>query len=140
MATVKRYYVKIRGGAQRCLAETIYYRNNLSLDLLVKWMWFFKFREARYIVENPRHYCELSHGSYDYLPPAEEQRKMLRDKIINKKGRITLYTKKIALAENNWNELFPIGDYEPYQRAIAKFQRVKSELKLLEAEYSLIQL
>lgn len=132
----KRYFVKIRGGNQQCLAETIYYKNQMSLQFLFKWMWFFKYREACYRVANPKHYCELSHGSYDYTPPAEAQLKSLKDKIINKKGRITLYSNKIALAEKHWNELFPISENDIYKKAIDKLQRMKSELITLEADYA----
>jgi hypothetical protein len=130
-----RWYVRIRAGKDQSLAESVYYRNDLSFQLLSKWMWYFKYREALHRVSYPRHYCELQHGSYDYTPPKEIELKNLRNRIINKKGKVTEYQSKLQRAEKTWNQLFPIHEYEAYKKCEEKINRLKSELEVLQTEY-----
>ncbi len=132
----KRFWVKIRAGQYQCLSEPIYYRNDLPFHCISKWRWYFQYREALYRVSNPRHYVELTQGSYDYVPPIEEKRKQLKNKLIAKKGQITALKNAIKTAEQNWNELFPIQQNEAYKNAVQKIIRLEDERFKIETEFA----
>jgi hypothetical protein len=127
----KRWWVKIRGGQYQGLAQNIYYNRDLPFEVFSKYQWYFKYRAALYRVSHPKHYCEIESGSYDYIPTAEQEAKRLKDKIAGKKATITKYENKLRAFERNWNSLFPYTDYEPYQVAVAKIEKLKIELTQL---------
>ena len=118
------------------MTKLIYYRNDLPFELFNKWKWYFNYREALYRVQNPRHYVLLTHGSYDYVAPIDEQKKRLNDKLVNAKGRVTKYENILKKAKANWNELFPIEDDEMYKKAILKVDKIQHEVRLYEYELS----
>ncbi len=131
---VVKYWVKIRTGKQQALAETVYYKTDMFPAFFLRWLWWFKAKEAKIRLENPRWFTEISHGHYDWVAPVELQIKVLTDKIRNRKARLTEYNTKVRMAEQNWTELFPIQDDELYKKAIAKITRLQSEKEALEAE------
>jgi hypothetical protein len=130
----KRYFVKVRGGKQQALAETIYYRNEMTFEFFIKWRWYFEYRAALYRVNNPRHFVDISHGGYEYIPPRVELIKMLKNKITNRKGKVTQWDCCISKAKETWSELFPIEDDQMFQKAVAKLNKAKLELEQMEAE------
>lgn len=124
-----RWYVKIRAHEKyQGLAKSIYFKNEMTFEFLTKWLWFFKYREALYRVKNPRHYIELTHGSYDWIPSGEKATIDLKNKIQGKKATITKYKNLLKKAEENWNELFPITDDHLYKKCVSKIARLEQEL------------
>lgn len=132
----RRFWVKIIAGKEQGMSKTIYYRNDLPFQVMNKWRWYFRYREALYRVQNPRHYVELSSGSYDYVAPIDEQRKELRNKIKGAKAVVTKYENLLKKAKESWQELFPIEDEEDYKKSVLKINKKKHEVRLYEYELS----
>lgn len=130
----KRFYVTIKTGPHQGLATGVYHRNELPFKVLMKWMWYYEYRAALVRIQNPKWYTALLHGSYDYSPPLEEARKNLRNKIINKKAKITQNENSLMMAKKTWAELFPIEEYSLYQKAVEKIKKLKVELLFMETE------
>lgn len=130
----RRYFIKVRGGIQQALAETIYYRNDMTFEFFIKWRWYFEYRAALYRVNNPRHFVDISHGGYDFIPPRAQLIKTLKNKISNRKGKVTHWEWCIGKAKETWNELFPIEDDQTYQKALTKLNKAKFELSQMETE------
>ena len=106
--------------------------NGLSMEQMNKWRWYFIYRAALLQVKYPRLRVEHQWGS----SPAEG--KSLINALISRRsfyaGRITMWSRKIREAEQEWNELFPIQEHALYQKAIAKLQATREELKRIENE------
>lgn len=134
----KRYFVKIRAGKTQSVAETIYFQNGLTFELMSKYRWYFKYRTALYQVQHPRHFVEMEHGGYKYTPPDQEQLKSLKDKIAGKRRTISKFRTQVLMAEQNWSWLFPIDEDKDYLRALAKIEEHQAELEELENKFQTI--
>lgn len=114
--------------------ELRHYWNGFPFNVFLRWQWYFRYRTALLQIQHPKKYVELRTFNYDYVPAAEERKKRLKDKITARKRKITQYKNSLAKAEENWNELFPIGEYLLYQKAVAKIERLEKELIQLQNE------
>ena len=101
-------------------------------------MWYWRYREALLRVKFPRHYIQLDHGTYDYVPSSEEKIKKLTNQVRAKKGKVTEYTTKLQLIKNSWNEIFPIEDDIRYKNTVAAIDKKKFELAEMEAELKIL--
>ncbi len=107
-----------------------------SFEQYNKWKWYFRYRQAKWQIENPKAFVQLELFNYTFMSEEDLEKKRLKDKITGNKGKLTQYLNKLKLVEDNWNELFPIIDYEPYQRAQAKIFLLKNKISDLEIELS----
>lgn len=131
---LKRFYVKICAGPAAGGNPCIYHNTGFTFNQFMKWQWYFNYRAALYKIQHPRHYVDISTGSYDYVPPKEEQIKRLKDKITAKKATITKYENLVRLAKKTWDQLFPLEEEPSYKRAVAKIEKAKQELSQLQTE------
>jgi hypothetical protein len=131
------WYVRIRQGPQQALAESVYYRKDMTFEFMTRWKWYFLYREARYRVEAPKAFTELSIGNYEADPRTtnEIKAKRLRDRITNKKGKITEISNRMKKAREKWNSLFPIEEDPWWSPALAKIEELQCELATMELEY-----
>jgi hypothetical protein len=104
-------------------------------EQFTRWKWYFEYRAALFKVKNPRAYVEVKYGPEPATGKTEFT--ILRNRIRAKKAKITEFTNKLKMAEDSWNELFPIVEDQLYKRAVTKIERLKNELTEMEAEYSL---
>lgn len=128
----KRFVVRIFAGSDRLHSKCVYYRTNLPYAVLNKWMWYFKYREARYRVEYPKYHIELDHSSYDIVIPQIRQVEALNNQIRAKKAYITKINNRLMNAKKNWTEIFPIVESEPYIEAVRAISTKHDEIKSLE--------
>lgn len=134
----------------------------LTGEIFQKWRWYFDYRAARYKVEHPREYVEITYGqeSMELVDPLRYEQAMLARKIISCKGKITEWLRKMDEAERNyiaWMErdhqeqlqrspLFaPAAAPDPqaalqqepnYQRAVAKVAAKRRELAAMQIRYN----
>jgi hypothetical protein len=127
--------VYVRKGGGR---EVIFFMKDMTGSFKIKWMWYFNYRAALYQVKNPRAVIVIDHGIYDHVPKEEFLAKILRDKIRNRKGKITEWEGKVKRFKENWNSLFPIEENPSYKSALARIERAKQEKENLEAEFQII--
>lgn len=106
--------------------------DNMSFDVRCKWDWYFKYRAALIQVKHPRAHVEFLWGHEQAKGALLEN--IHKNRIRAKKGKITEVENKLQKAREIWNELFPIEDYEPYQRACSKLFNLKNELRELEEQ------
>jgi hypothetical protein len=130
--SAKRFWVNIWAGPSRGNWKNIYHRRDLPFEVLCKWQWYFEYRAALYKVSNPKHKVELTTGSYEFVPPIEEEQKRLKNVITGKKATITKYENLLKKAIETWNQLFPIEDDLHYKKCVLKIDKLKCELRELE--------
>ena len=103
---------------------------NLTFKLYCKYKWYFEYRYALLRVQHPK--SLIKHDQFKRDLNEKETEGLLKNKVIGKKRTISKYKNKLYDFEKNWTSLFPIDDYEPYQTAIEKIQRLEKELVELE--------
>lgn len=133
----RRLFVKILFSAtgSRALAETAYYRNDMTIEFYVRWKWFFEYRAALLKVKNPRALVDYFQGVYDYELPEDELRKKLENKIRAAKGKITEFNRKLKKLIDSWSELFPIEYHPEWTKIVQKKDYYRLQLNLLITEY-----
>ena len=52
--------------------DTVYYRRQMSIDFLIRWMWYFEFLAALVKVHNPHRRVEMIVGRDEWLTEEEE--------------------------------------------------------------------
>lgn len=133
----RRLYVKILFSttSSRALAETAYFRNDMTIEFYFRWKWFFEYRAALLKMKNPRAIVTYEQGAYDYVLPEDELRTKLENKIRAAKGKITEFESKLKFAQENWNELFPIQHHPDWTKIVQKREAYLLQLNLLTTEY-----
>lgn len=103
--------------------------DGLSNDLMIRWRWYFEYRQALLKVQYPKKKVELIH--FRYQPETETEKEQaatrLKNLITARKRKITEVSRKIEEAKLRWTELFPIEDHPNYQKAMEKLFRLRSE-------------
>lgn len=101
----------------------------LSNEMLIKWRWYFEYRQALLKVKYPKLKVEMSDCVYqpETLCDKEIVAKKLRNKLIAKKRKITEFTRKMNHAKDNWNELFPIEENPVFLKVSEKLNRLICE-------------
>ena len=105
-----------------------------TLQQLVKWSWYFKYRAALYQVKYPRAYIQVT--SFKVNAVGRDLTRALYNRWVAKKRKITEWTNKIKRAEDNYSQLFPIEEQKGYITAVAKLARLKEEFKEMNIEYN----
>lgn len=107
--------------------------DGLSNQLMIKYRWYFEYRQALLKVKYPRKKVDMVHFRYqpETVSEKEQAATRLNNLIVARKRKITEITRKIEEAKSSWTELFPLEDHPNYQRAMDKLCRLKSE----QAEY-----
>ena len=110
--------------------------DDLPNQMIFKWMWYFKYRQALLQVKYPRKRVVMERRKYQPETTTEKERLLtrLQNKHRAKKGKITQYTNKIELAIKDWKQLFPIEEHPQYIKAIDKLTRLRREEKELVSE------
>ena len=103
--------------------------SGLRFDLRMKHDWYFKYRAALLQVKHPRAIVECTWGSEPATGKTLEQ--ILEQKRRAKRAKVTKYINLLQKARLNWSSLFPIEEDAQYQRAVAKIERIKAELAIL---------
>ncbi len=126
----KLFAIKIVTGSQRALAETVYFRNDLPMNLRIKYDWYFKYREALIIIKNPKNYTELSFVAYDAPKETIEQIELKRskDKLKAAKAKVTKIENRMNLFKSEYNSLFPIQEDPIYIELL--WYKIKAERDL----------
>lgn len=104
----------------------------LRFELRLKYRWYFEYRAALLKVQNPRFTVQCTWGSESAT--GKTLHEMQKDRLRSKKAKVTEWTNKIRMAKESWNQLFPIEADEFYIKALAKLERLKHELSILETE------
>lgn len=101
---------------------------NLSLDLFMKYKWYFRYLTAKYQVQNPKRLIEIKDFSYPFYSEAEIEHRNLTNRLRSAKAKVTEWTKKLQKFIDNYDEIFPYQEHLIYKRALAK---VKAKEKLV---------
>jgi len=106
----------------------------LSPGMLVKWRWYFDYRQALLKVKYPKKKVRMD--VYYYLPETRSDKEILKQRIKNlivaKKRKVTEVDRLIQNAVKNWDEIFPIEDHPYWKKAQAKLQRVRDQQRKYE--------
>jgi len=101
-----------------------------SFEQFTRWKWFFKYRAALLQVKYPKYYVECNWGKIE--SSGRTKKDIVKARISAKKGKITQYTNKLKKFEESYTEIFPMEDNMLYNKAKAKIERLKNELKELQ--------
>ena len=99
-----------------------------KFQLFTKYQWYFRYRAALLQVKYPKYHVEKYTGPDKSRNPEE----ILKWRIRAKKAKITETKNKLQKARDYWDQLFPIEEDPLYLKAIAKLERLKSELKEMQ--------
>lgn len=102
----------------------------MPFNIRNKYDWYFRYRAALFQVKHPKSLVEIASGIHE----KDERTKTLEQykfKIQGKRAAITKVKNAIEQTEQVWDQLFPLEEYEPYQKALAKLERLEAELKEL---------
>ncbi|RXG32028.1 hypothetical protein [Leeuwenhoekiella marinoflava] len=108
-----------------------FYWGDYTLEQFSRWKWYFKYRAALLQIKYPRYYIRTAWGPE---PATRSKNTILKARIRAKKAKITQYSKKLKMAKDEWNELFPISENELYIKANQKIERLKRELNEMQIE------
>jgi len=136
-----RFFVKIRFSAtgQRALAETVYFKNDMTFSFYSKWEWYFKYRAALLQVKHPKAFVEFSQGSYELILAETEYKEKLENLIRAAKSKITEFERKQQNLLDNWSEIFPIEQHPDWTKIVQKMEGYRLRLNSLTTEYELIK-
>lgn len=87
----KRYVVKITISMLKhhgIPEEPVYYRRQMSLDLFIRWQWYFEYLAALVKVHNPHRRVELIAGNDEWLTEEEEIEKRAKSLLSRKLAQI----------------------------------------------------
>lgn len=131
--SVFNVYLKVR--TKRANGENIAFHKweDLTLQLLVRYDWYFKYRAALYQVKYPKAFVEYSRFKHE--AKGNQLQIALRNRWIAKKRKVTEWTNRIARAEAEYNELFPIEEHKVYIKAVAKLAKLKLEFIEMNEKY-----
>lgn len=102
----------------------------LPWEVRCKWDWYFKYRAALFQVQYPKSLVTVHSGQHEKTKEQIDS-DAIKFKIAAKRAAITKTENLIKQSENEWNarnELFPITEYGPYKKAMAKLEMLKQEL------------
>lgn len=111
--------------------------DGLSNDIMIRWQWYFRYRQALWQVEHPRKRVIMER--YTYQPETITERQQaavrLKNRITARKRKITEIKNKIKLARQSWSEIFPMEEHPYYHQAAQKLQRLQREEKEMREQY-----
>ena len=119
--------------------ELKHFWDGYSYECFNKWQWYFRYRQALLQVQYPKRYVELVTFNYEYIAPKEQQLKRLKDKLTSAKALHTSWMRKMELAKEHWNEIFPIEEHPDYIRAMAKVQQKQALAIELENKIAVLK-
>jgi len=105
----------------------------LTGDQLVRWSWYFKYRQALYRVKYPRSYSTIS--EFKYVPSGPVLCKKLYNQWLGKKRKVSEWKNKVKKAEEQYDQLFPIETHPVYAKALLKLERLKQEFEEIDMHY-----
>ena len=141
-AIEKRFFVKIVFNPEKGAyhpSETAYYRDDMSLNFLMRWKWYFEYQAALLRVRNPHAFIELSSGPYDYVLPEDEYRQKLYNLLLAAKRKLSEYQRKIDFVREHWDELFPMEQHPKWGKVQEKVRYYEERVQALSAEYETIK-
>ena len=87
-------------------------------------------------VKYPKGYVEFTWGDKENITQEEKELRQLENKIRAKKAKITQLYNAITRAKAEWDELFPITQFKPYNNLVARYELKKCELNELKEQYA----
>ncbi len=100
--------------------------DGMRFETRTKWDWYFKYRAALAQVQHPRAHVEMRWGNEPAIGRTLDQ--LNAAKARSKKAKITELRNKLQKAVDTWESIFPIEQDSLYQKALAKIERLESEL------------
>lgn len=131
-----RIVVLIVAGYSQPIAKTIYLNKNLRVFQGSKWMWYFKYIQAKYIIQNPKHYTDIRISRIEVNPNENDIADAKRKEISKQKGRITKAQNRLdeylrlCRAKDPLN-IDPPENWENVKMAIEKINKMKFEFQTL---------
>lgn len=98
--------------------DVVYLRIDLPSPVLIKWMWFFKYRAALIQVANPRADIKLEHGSSLVEIRQQEMIDHINSQIKRLNAKICKNKELIQRTIEEWDELLPIEESPAYEKAM----------------------
>ncbi|MDH5828889.1 hypothetical protein [Sphingobacterium faecium] len=104
-----------------------------------KFMWYFRYRSALLQIKYPR--CEVRNTWGVYEHPSERSiKRILENKIVSRKRKISEMNNKLQRFISNWDRLFPYQDEPAYINFISKKEKAERELISLQEELNSVTL
>ena len=107
--------------------------SGLPNALMIKYRWYFEYRQALLKVKYPKNKVTLERHTYQ--PQTSNEKEQARTRLKNlaaaRQRKITEISRKIAAAKKDWRQLFPIEEHPHYSQAKSKLYRLQTE----KAEY-----
>jgi hypothetical protein len=103
----------------------------LTLQMVLKWKWYFEYRQALLKVKHPKQKVELRMGSYQV--PAREPE--FRKRYYARKGKLSKVLNDFDKVKREWNSLFPIEADPRYRRTVEKIEEERAKVEATKREY-----
>jgi hypothetical protein len=97
-----------------------------------KWDWYFRYRMSLLQVRHPRLFFSMR--VHERLASPTDLIANIKKSIITRKRQISKWTNKTQQALEAWDQLFPLEETEQWKKAIAKINREKRQLEMLETD------
>lgn len=105
---------------------------DMRFELRMKYNWYFKYRAALLQVAYPKAHVQFL--EWKEVPSHQTAEHIWENKLRAKRAKVTKWKNALDLQVKHWRDLFPIEDYEPYQKALEKYNKAVFELRALEQE------
>ena len=116
---------------------TLRYFSGFKFEAYMKWRWYFRYLTAKYQLESPKLLVEVRQFNVVWIPPAEEKKKRLKNKLRSAKAKVTEWSRKLEEYKANHNSLFPAEDHPRYKQALEKVEAKRLAVEMLKKELSL---
>ena len=127
------YHIRVHDKEYATGSVIEYWRwEGLRYDTFIRFLWYFEYRYALLRVKYPKNY--IQHNQFTTELTEKSASDLLKSKISTKKRKITEFENKLLMAENGWQQLFPISEDALYIKAAGKIARLKVELGELEKQ------
>lgn len=132
----KRIFVKI----SICFNEgpidkVLYFRNDMKMEFFNRWNWFFRYRAAKYQVQNPKKRIIYENGSYDYTLPEVELYEKVKNHYIGAKRMLTQMNNQLNKIKKNYNEMFPIEELPVWEKNMKKMKYYEDQVEYYRIEF-----
>lgn len=122
---------------RKILEEIIYERT--TYDFNKRWKWFYKYRQALLQIKYPKADIEIL---YETIPVQsyEQQRHLLKNKIIARKRKVTEFDNKIQRFKDGYMDLFPVEENPVYIQLNNRKKYHEMKLENLNEELQKLEL
>lgn len=132
----KRIYVKI----SICFNEgpidkVLYFRNDMKMEFFNRWKWFFRYRAAKYQVQNPKKRIIYEYGSYDYILQEVEVYEKVKNHYIAAKRKLTQAKNKLEKIKKEYGKIYVVETMPFWDENLKVIKQYEDKVEYWRVEF-----